>query len=156
LNLFQILEILAKHALRAMVIGGHAVCFHGYVRATEDVDVILLPDDGWRENLLSALQELNAYVILDEIDPATGIEKIKPVTFGDLVSRSLIMVGTDFGYLDLFSFAPGCKDANLEDLWRQSISSDGYRFVSLEWLRRLKEASGRPIDQIDLANLPLA
>ena len=106
--------------------------------------------------MLSALQELNAYVILDEIDPASGIEKIKPVTFGDLVSRSLIMVGTDFGYLDLFSFAPGFKDANLEDLWRQSISSDGYRFVSLEWLRRLKEALGRPINQIDLANLPLA
>ena len=45
LNLFQILETLAKHSLRAVVIGGHAVCFHGYVRATEDVDVILLPDE---------------------------------------------------------------------------------------------------------------
>ena len=31
---------------------------------------------------------------------------------------------------------------------------DGHKYASLEWLRRMKKASGRPQDLIDLENLP--
>ena len=37
---FRIFEVLARHGVPFLVIGGHAVSFHGYVRATEDTDVL--------------------------------------------------------------------------------------------------------------------
>jgi hypothetical protein len=34
------------------------------------------------------------------------------------------------------------------------VQLDGVRFASLEWLRRMKQAAGRPKDLLDLENLP--
>lgn len=34
----QVLEVLARHGVPFVVIGGHAVNFHGSLRATEDTD----------------------------------------------------------------------------------------------------------------------
>ena len=39
---FQLLEILTRHDVPLVVIGGHAVVFHGWVRATEDLDIVWL------------------------------------------------------------------------------------------------------------------
>jgi hypothetical protein len=36
------------------------------------------------------------------------------------------------------------------------VELDGIRFASLEWLRKLKQAAGRPKDLLDLDNLPTA
>jgi hypothetical protein len=37
---FRVFEVLARHGVPFLVIGGHAVSFHGYVRATEDTDIV--------------------------------------------------------------------------------------------------------------------
>ncbi len=34
------------------------------------------------------------------------------------------------------------------------LARHGVRFVSLDWLRRMKQAAGRPKDLLDLENLP--
>jgi hypothetical protein len=39
-------------------------------------------------------------------------------------------------------------------LFAASQENAGRRFVSLPWLRRIKQAAGRPKDRIDLENLP--
>ncbi|MFM7041601.1 MAG: hypothetical protein ACKO35_05380 [Planctomycetaceae bacterium] len=39
-------------------------------------------------------------------------------------------------------------------MWETSIDLDGVRFASLEWLRKLKQAAGRPKDLLDLEQLP--
>jgi hypothetical protein len=39
-------------------------------------------------------------------------------------------------------------------LLASSHETAGRRFVSLGWLRRMKQAAGRPKDRIDLENLP--
>lgn len=38
----QLLNVLKHHGVPFVIIGGHAVNFHGYGRATEDTDVIWL------------------------------------------------------------------------------------------------------------------
>lgn len=38
-NQFPILDLLRRHKVPFVVIGGHAVIHHGFVRATEDVDI---------------------------------------------------------------------------------------------------------------------
>jgi hypothetical protein len=39
-------------------------------------------------------------------------------------------------------------------IWETALQIDGVRFASLDWLRRMKQAAGRPKDLLDLENLP--
>jgi hypothetical protein len=43
-NPLLVLDHLRKYDLPLVVIGGYAVTFHGYVRATEDVDIVFIMD----------------------------------------------------------------------------------------------------------------
>lgn len=145
---------LSSAQIRFAVIGGHAVNFHGYLRATEDLDLVFQRDAESEEALWQTLREFEAYWIGDEIDPSTGLEFTYPITRGYLQTNSLLMLGTTFGYVDLFDFLPGIPDVSVEVLLQDIQLSDGCPYVSLEWLKRLKRASNRPIDQIDLEHLP--
>jgi hypothetical protein len=64
------------------------------------------------------------------------------------------MLGTTFGYVDLFDFLPGLPDVSFDDFLKEVVTSNGLPFASLEWLKRLKRVSNRPQDQIDLQRLP--
>jgi hypothetical protein len=37
---FELLDVLRRHGVQFVIIGGHAVNFHGYGRATEDTDIV--------------------------------------------------------------------------------------------------------------------
>ena len=101
----------------------------------------------------SALREANAFRIGTEIDPATGIERTDRVTLADVEDNRLLMLGSDHGYIDLFDFIPGLPDEPLDDLFATAITAGGRPFASLEWLRRMKVAAGRPRDLEDLKHL---
>ena len=145
---------LSSAKVRFAVIGGHAVNYHGYLRATEDLDLVFQRDPKTEEVLWHTLREFEAYWIGDEIDPSTGLEFTYPITRDYLQTNSLLMLGTTFGYVDLFDFLPGIPDISVEVLLQEIQLSDGCPYVSLEWLKRLKRASNRLIDQIDLEHLP--
>jgi hypothetical protein len=153
---FRVFEVLARHGVPFLVIGGHAVSFHGYVRATEDTDIVWIRSPEAERGLLAALEELNAEFIGQEIDPETGIERTHPVTASFIRSQSLMMLCTNAGFLDLFDYVPGYPGEAVSSLFESSHEVEGIRFVSLEWLRRLKAAAGRPKDLLDLENLPPA
>jgi predicted nucleotidyltransferase len=55
LDLRRLLESLRDHDVRFIVIGGVAVGAHGYVRATEDLDVVPDPDPANLDRLVDAL-----------------------------------------------------------------------------------------------------
>lgn len=65
-----------------------------------------------------------------------------------------MMLVTDYGFLDIFDYVPGYPSEAVDELFASSEASNQRRFVSLERLRKMKEAAGRPKDQIDLDNLP--
>jgi hypothetical protein len=153
---FRVFEVLTRHGVPFLVIGGHAVSFHGYVRATEDTDILWMRSPEAERGLLAALEELNAEYIGKEIDPATGIERTHPVTASFIRAQSLMMLCTTAGFLDLFDYVPGHPGEPVASLFESSREVEGIRFVSLEWLRRLKAAAGRPKDLLDLENLPPA
>lgn len=151
------LEFVAKLSnrnVRFAVIGGHAVNFHGYLRTTEDLDLVFLREKATEGALLQTLVEFAAFWIGDEIDPETGLEVTHPISLDYLRSHSLLMLGTKFGYLDMFDFLPGIPEVSVEVLLQDIQQSEGCPYVSLKWLKRLKRASNRPIDQIDLEHLP--
>jgi hypothetical protein len=136
-----------------VIIGGHAIYAHGYRRNTEDLDLLWVRSPAAESGLLEALAAISAKWISDDIDPATGIERLVPVSEGFVRANRLMMLVTDLGFLDLFDYVPGCPDASVEQVIAESIDVDGLRLASLPWLRRMKEAAGRPKDRLDLEEL---
>jgi hypothetical protein len=151
---FLLIDTLIRHDVPFVIIGGHAVTYHGYVRATEDTDVVFLRSDEAETSLYRALVELNAHWIGKDIDPATGIERAYPVSREYVRDTHLMMLFTDYGFLDIFDYIPGYPDDAVDHLVKSAQENEGRRFVSLAWLRKMKNASGRPKDLIDLDNLP--
>ena len=153
---FRVFEVLRRHDVPFVVVGGHAVTFHGFIRATEDTDVLWIRSPAAEESLLNALEEIAAEYIGNEIDPATGIERTHPVTASFVRAERLMMLCTTVGFLDLFDYVPGYPAVPVATVWETGVELDGIRFASLEWLRKLKQAAGRPKDLLDLENLPTA
>lgn len=149
----KILHILKQYKVGFVIIGGHAVNFHGYIRTTEDVDIIVRPDEKNAEKLLQALESINACWITNDIDINTGIEKTQPVTLSFINSNHLMMLCTDEGFLDVFDYIPGFPDVSVEELFSCSELLDGLSFVSLDWLIKMKKKASRPKDLEDLRNL---
>jgi len=150
----DIAQRLVDAGVPSIIIGGHAVNFHGYPRSTQDVDIIFQRTPDSMSALLEVLTELAAYWISDEIDLSTGIEKAMPVTADYIQREHMMMLGTKLGYVDLFDFIPGMPTESLTDLFSSAQSSGTLKFANLHWLRRMKASAGRPQDMIDLANLP--
>jgi len=148
-----IFTILTRHAVPFVVIGGQAVIEHGYVRVTEDTDLVFRRSDATEAALLVALRELNASWVSAEKDPATGVERLVPVSAAHVATQHLMMLHTDAGFLDLFDYIPGFPDESVDSLFADAEVRHGVRFASLPWLRRMKEVAGRPKDLDDLANL---
>ncbi len=151
---FEIIQLLKSHNVPFLVIGGVAVNFHGYIRATEDVDVIFARNSDSEIKLLNSLQSCSASWISNEIDPDTKLEKTVPVNLTYIQATHIMMLTTTHGYLDIFDYVPGNPDLSIEELFQDSEELDGVKFISLKWLKKIKKAANRPKDRDDLENLP--
>ena len=150
----EFVAILQRHGVPFCLVGGHAVQMHGHGRNTEYIDAVWLRGDRSSDQLLSVLQEANACWINNERDPATGIEKLVPVTAEYIRSEHLMMLWTDYGFVDLFDYIPGYPSEDVQNLIDTAVVAGGVRYASLEWLKKMKQAAGRPRDLEDLRNLP--
>ena len=150
---FKLLKILTDHGVPVVVIGGHAVSFHGHIRDTEDLDVIWVRSEAADQALFAALAAVNAQWISNELDPETGLEKLKPITLQYVKANHLMLLVTDLGFVDLFDYVPGIPGATVQEVFEESIPSGTARFVSLDWLRRMKSATDRSKDAEDLRHL---
>ena len=149
-----VFQLLARAGVPFVVIGGHAVNFHGYVRTTEDADLIFDRSPASEAALLEVLQSIHACWISDERDPDSGHEKLVPVSPAYVRGQHLMMLSTDLGFLDLYDYIPCFPDVPVADVFSDGIQLDNLRFVSLRWLRKLKQAAGRHKDLDDLEHLP--
>lgn len=152
-NPIKIFEVLKEYNVDFVIIGGHAVNFHGYIRTTEDFDIIVKDDDENKKRLFDALSNINACWITNEIDPETKIEKTKPVTLSYMSNNHLMMLCTDNGFIDIFDFIPGFPDISTEEIFETSEEFKGLKYMSLDWLIKIKQKSGRPRDLEDIEKL---
>lgn len=153
-NPFAVVDVLLRHRVALVIIGGYAVAFHGYVRATEDIDLVFLRTDANESALLSALTEIDAHWIGDDIDPGTGMERLYRVSASYIATTHLMMLCTKVGYVDIFDYIPQFPHHDVHELLGTAVYSEGRPFVSLEWLKRMKRASLRSKDLEDLEKLP--
>lgn len=136
-----------------VIVGGHAVNFHGFRRATEDIDIVWLRSPESEAGLAKALADIGAHYIGKDIDPATGIERTHPVTPAHIRTMHLMMLWCPQGFLDLFDYIPGFPTADVGEVFRTATEADGLHFVSLDWLLSMKKAAGRSKDLLDLEKL---
>lgn len=150
-DLRALLELLHEKDVRFVVIGGVAVAAHGYIRGTEDLDLVPDPDPANLERLASALDELESTLptVKDRrFDPAMDIGVIR--------RGGNVTADTRFGGLDVVQRARGVPSYTQlsEDAVESELLGIPVRVCSLARLREMKKAQGRTQDKADLENLP--
>ena len=140
-ELRSLVEVFNRHYIDFALCGGLAVAAHGLVRATQDVDFLILEDS------LDA-----AFVAAAEIGyDIRGLD----ISFKERtveIRRVSKVVGEDVISLDLLLVTP-----HVEDVWqgREAIEFFGQRLfvVSRAGLIKMKRQAGRPQDLVDIDRL---
>jgi hypothetical protein len=152
LRLEALLGRLARAAVDFVVVGGVAVAFQGYGRATKDLDITYAAD---RENLIrlgDVLVALHARVrgVADDV-PFVADERT-------LARTGLLTLDTDDGSLDLLAHPPGAPPYATMRARADRVDLDGIvvAVAALEDLLAMKRAAGRPQDLIDIDALEVA
>lgn len=153
LDIRGILAELNREGIEFLVIGGVAVGFHGYVRATKDVDIVPAPDPQNLERLARMLRELDAQVEgAEEFEDGELLDPTDPEVLG--LGGNWVL-STRLGRFDIMQWIG--EDALWEKLAPAAIETEidglSIRVVSYEDLVALKELAGRPEDLTDLKRL---
>lgn len=153
LDIRGILAALVREDVEFLIIGGVAIGFHGYVRATKDVDVVPAPDPQNLAKLAQALRALDA-----QIEGAEEFESGELPDPLDPAALSLLgnwVLRTRLGRFDIMQWIG--EDALWKKLSPTAVVADidglAVKIVSYEDLVALKERAGRPEDLLDLQRL---
>ena len=79
-----------------------------------------------------------------------------PVSLPYIKTNHLMMLETSVGYLDLFDYIPGFPTVDVQELFDSKNQINDIPVANIDWLRKMKEASGRRKDLDDLDALPAA
>ena len=147
----RIFETLDRHGVDYLTIGAWAVIAHGYVRATADIDFVARLDAQNMSRLATALSELNARlrgIDADKLD-------IDPTDPQVLMTGASFTMDTDAGPLEFLNDVPGAADYDVMRSRARQADAGGVTVwvVGYEDLIRMKEASGREQDLLDIHQL---
>ena len=53
----EFIELLEKYQVEYVVVGGFAVNYYGYIRTTQDIDILIFPSSKNAQNMIDALDE---------------------------------------------------------------------------------------------------
>ncbi len=140
----KLLVRLADHGVQFIVVGGVAVALQGYLRTTEDVDVLLEPSSENVTRLLNALA-----------DYGEGFAReLSLEDFTDDEGAIRIVEEVEYCQIDLFTRMTGLHYADLlADAGTLDLDGRVIRFASKAALIRLKSSSVRQKDQLDVMAL---
>jgi len=150
-DLRALLAALHEREVRFIVIGGVAVGAHGYVRATEDLDLVPDPDPANLKLLTAALEELDSTL------PTVEGRPFDPDQDGAVILRGgNVTADTRFGGLDVVQRLRGVPAYSelAEDAVESDLLGIPVRVCSLGRLREMKQVLSRAQDRADLENLP--
>lgn len=152
LRLTELLRRLADAGVDFVVVGGVAVNFQGYARATKDLDITYATDVANLDRLGQVLLRIAARL--------RGIrEKVPFIPDGRTLRRTAILtLDTDEGGLDLLVDPPGAPPYSKLREHADIVDLDGreIRIAALDDLLRMKRAAGRPQDIADIDALEAA
>ena len=144
----RILDVLRRHGVRFVLVGGFAAVIHGSPYVTTDVDIVPERSPENLRRLSAALDDLNARVWTSN-EPEGLAFGHDPESLGDVNVWNLV---TDHGRLDL-TFMPS-GTSGYEDLSRDAVHlvilGVDVDVASLADVIRSKEAAGREKDRLVL------
>lgn len=152
LRLRELLDRLAAADVRFVIVGGLAVNAWGYVRGTQDVDLVPDPNRDNLDRLATVLEGAGGRVETAEGRLAASAIRLF-LTAGD---RTL--VATDLGPVDVLQGLPQVPPYRQLDAEAVPVDLGGtvVRVCSLEALLAMKRASDRARDRDDLEALEAA
>jgi hypothetical protein len=140
-DLKEFIGLLNSNGVEYVVVGGHAVAYHGYPRYTGDFDFFVRPSS---ENAKRIVAVLQAFGFVD----TAGLDSLLTET------GKVIQLGRPPNRIDILS---GISGVNFEEALATSVVAelDGLTvpMIGLNALIENKTATGRPKDQIDVLQL---
>ena len=137
----KLLAKLGRAEVKFMIVGGVAVALNGFVRTTEDVDILI---EASAENVTRLLEELRNF-------GEGHARELSPADFSD--SEGAIRIIEDFP-LDVFTMMRGKRYADLVGSTKTTRIDDvEVRYLNSEALIALKSDSQRDQDRIDVSAL---
>lgn len=160
LDPLPLLRALQAGGIRHVVIGGFAVNAHGVIRPSKDLDIVPAPDAENLQRLARVLEDLHAvHVGIGDFEREEF--PFDPTKAKDLAAGANFRLETDVGDLDILQWVAGIEsdpayDKLAEGSFELEVEDVVVVVCSLEHLRAMKLAAGRPRDLDDLAHLPEA
>ena len=140
-DLREFIELLNSRKVDYIVVGGHAVAFHGHPRFTGDIDFLLRPSRKNAERLIGAVKEFG----FSEL-PLSPADFSKPNT--------VVQLGNPPNRVDLLTSISG---VDFDEAWDSRLGGelDGLPVYFLGWdaLLKNKHAAGRDKDLADVSKL---
>ena len=140
----EFLRLLRARGVEYLVVGGWAVIYHGYPRATNDLDIWIAVSPTNADRIVNVFREFGFEV---------------PELSADLFLKddSLIRIGVEPVRIEVMTSISG---VNFEECYSRrletELNDEPVSLISLRHLRQNKAASGRLKDLSDLENLPPA
>ena len=137
----EFLRLLNSHGVEYLLVGGYAVAFHGYPRATADMGIWIARTEANAERVTDVLREFGFET--EQLFPSLFVEKDKLVRMGVPPLR-----------IELLTDVSG---VSFEDCYGRRVIADmdgvEVSLIGLDDLRANKKASGRYKDLEDLRHL---
>ena len=138
-KVLNIIESFNKHEVDYVIIGGYAVIMHGFLRATEDIDVMLLMSNENITRFQNALYDVYAE------------KEIEELSFDELGKYPVIRYGTpDNFYIDIISGLGTAFSFENVDIEKKVVDNVEIKFASVKSLIEMKKNTYREKDKIDL------
>jgi hypothetical protein len=153
----DLLFALSGAQVQFVVIGGVAVGVHGFVRSTEDLDIVPDPAPQNLARLAHLLKEIDARQIgAGEFSPEEF--PYDPTDPAQLAEGANFRLDTKHGALDIMQWVPGIEtDPAYPELAKQAIEvafrDIKIRVCGIEHLRTMKRTAARERDLMDLREL---
>jgi hypothetical protein len=127
--------------VKALVVGGYAVAFHGRPRFTKDIDVFVESSPENADRLMLALADF-------------GFGGVGLAAGDFATSGKIVQLGVAPNRIDLITSIDG---VSFEEAWPHRVAGpfgqQTVDYIGLAELLRNKRASGRPQDLIDVEDL---
>jgi hypothetical protein len=151
----KVFRTLNKEKVKYLVVGGVAVNLHGYLRATGDIDILLLLEEGNLNKMKKAMKEL-------------GYTERLPVSVQDLKDHEKVKEWLKEKGMTAFAFSPPPYNPLMLDILieeslkfknaykkriRKVFEGVSIPIVCIQDLIRMKKKSDREKDMIDLKAL---
>jgi hypothetical protein len=138
----EFLQLLNSKGVEYLLVGGYAVGYYGYPRATGDMDIWIAIHPHNAQKIVEALREFGF-----------GTPDLSPELF--LREERIVRMGTPPFRIEVFTTISGVRfDVCYANRVVDVIDEIQINLINLAHLKINKQASGRPKDVNDLQNLP--